>query len=101
MPCVTCVHRKVVGCGMSSTGYVVHVVVYGEWVVLCVAETMLQLTATSRHGQLALYMYVEGMECKSSAESVWHVGVDCGLLQLLGMADKDCLVSGRLWCEQH
>ena len=35
---VSCVRRRVVlgmeGCGMSSTGCVVHVVVYGEWVVL-------------------------------------------------------------------
>ena len=36
------------------------------------------------------------MGCKVSAESVWHVGVGCvccGLLQLLGMAGKGCLVS--------
>ena len=31
------------GCGMSSTGCVVHVVVYGEWVVVLVATTLLQL----------------------------------------------------------
>ena len=41
---VTCVHRRVVlgveGCGMSSTGCVVHVV-YGEWVV---AVTLLRLS---------------------------------------------------------
>ena len=45
---VTCVHRRVVlgmeGCGMSSTGCVVHVVVYGEWVVLWVAVTLLRLS---------------------------------------------------------
>ena len=43
---VTCVHRKVVldveGWGVNSTGCVVHVVVYGEWVVLWVAATLLQ-----------------------------------------------------------
>ena len=32
------------GCGMSSTGCVVHVVVYGEWVVLWVTVTLLQLS---------------------------------------------------------
>ena len=31
------------GCGMSSTGCVVHVVMYGEWVVLWVAATLLKL----------------------------------------------------------
>ena len=45
---VTCVHRRVVlgmeGCGTSSTGCVVHVVVYGEWVVLWVAVTLLRLS---------------------------------------------------------
>ena len=29
---------------MSSTGCVVHVVMYGEWVVLWVAATLLQLS---------------------------------------------------------
>ena len=46
--CITCVHRKVVldmeDCGMSSTGCVVHVVVHGQWVVLWVAATLLQLS---------------------------------------------------------
>ena len=45
---VTCEHRRVVlgveGCGMSSTGCVVHVVVHGEWVVLWVAVTLLRLS---------------------------------------------------------
>ena len=45
---VTCVHRRVVlgmeACGTSSTGCVVHVVVYGECVVLWVAVTLLRLS---------------------------------------------------------
>ena len=45
---VTCVHKKVVldmeSCGMSCTGCVVHVVVYGQWIVLWVAVTLLQLS---------------------------------------------------------
>lgn len=45
---VTCVQRRVVlgveGCGESCTGCVMHVVVYGEWVVLWVAATLLQLS---------------------------------------------------------
>ena len=45
---VTCVHRRVVlgmeACGTSSTGCVVHVVVYRECVVLWVAVTLLRLS---------------------------------------------------------
>ena len=45
---VTCVHRRVVlgmeACGTSITGCVVHVVVYGECVVLWVAVTLLRLS---------------------------------------------------------
>ena len=34
---------------MSSTGCVVHVVVYGEWVVLWVAATLLHAIECGRH----------------------------------------------------
>ena len=55
-PClvfVTCAHRSVIlgmkCCGMSSTGCVVHVVVYGEWVVLWVAANFVAIEC-GRHG---------------------------------------------------
>ena len=47
LPSITCVHRRVVlgmeGCVMSSIGCVVHVVVYGEWVVLWLAPSFVAI----------------------------------------------------------
>ena len=45
---VTTVHGRVVvhikGCGVSSAGSLVHVVVHGEWVMLLMATTSLLLS---------------------------------------------------------
>ena len=54
---------------MGSAGCVVHVV-HGEWVMLLVTATSQLLSMADRSA-----MYTEPVECMSSAESVWYVGV--------------------------
>ena len=75
---ITCVHRRVVlgmeSCVMSSTGCVVHVVVYGEWVVLWLAPNFVAIAGMISN---SVVLYVEAVECKSSTQSVWYVGVRC------------------------